>query len=215
MSTRQQILKATERLIRKMGSSRVTTKQIAQEVGFAEGTLFNHFRDKADLFLTVLLENLPPLMEISTPKHAGLGTIEANLKEIALAAMQFFSKIVPMAAALLADTQLLAKHQAAVRQRKGGPHHLVEHVAKYIQAEQRLGRIRAELDPLGFAVLLLAPCFHWVFVRQASGQNLLRMEDDEFVNLLMKTYKPLLSNSDSERPRERIPVRRPIQNNLP
>jgi hypothetical protein len=109
-------------------------------------------------------------MEISTPKHAGLGTIEANLKEIALAAMQFFSKIVPMAAALLADTQLLAKHQAAVRQRKGGPHHLVEHVAKYIQAEQRLGRIRAELDPLD----LLCSCLLHASIGFLSGKHPVR-----------------------------------------
>src|SRR6516225_11055253 len=112
MSTRQQILRATERLIRKKGLSRVTTKQIAQEVGFAEGTLFNHFRDKSDLFRTVLLENLPPLMEIATPDQAGLGAIEGNLKEIALAAIRFFEKIVPLAASLFADVELLSKHRA-------------------------------------------------------------------------------------------------------
>jgi AcrR family transcriptional regulator len=139
MSTRQQILRATARLIRKKGLSRVTTKQIAREVGFAEGTLFNHFRDKSDLFRTVLLENLPPLMEISTPDQAGLGSIEANLKEIALAAIRFFSKIVPLAGSLFADLELLSEHRAALRRCKGGPHHLFEHVAKYIAAEQRLG----------------------------------------------------------------------------
>src|SRR6516164_1710887 len=95
MSTRQQILRATERLIRKKGLSRVTTKQIAQEVGFAEGTLFNHFRDKSDLFGAVLVENLPPLMEISTSDRAGQGTVGANLREIALAAIKFFDKVVP------------------------------------------------------------------------------------------------------------------------
>jgi AcrR family transcriptional regulator len=187
MSTRQEILRATERLIRKKGLSRVTTKQIAREVGFAEGTLFNHFRDKSDLFGAVLLENLPPLMEISTPDQAGLGTVEANLKEIALAAIRFFSKIVPLAASLFADMELLSQHRAALRRCKGGPHHLFEHVAKYIAAEQRLGRIRPQVDPLGTAVLLLAPCFHWVFIRHANGQNLFKMTDTEFVSLTVRT----------------------------
>ena len=187
MSTRQQILRATERLIRKKGLSRVTTKQIAQEVGFAEGTLFNHFRDKSDLLRTVLLENLPPLMEIATPDQAGLGAIEGNLKEIALAAIRFFEKIVPLAASLFADVELLSKHRATLRRCNGGPHHLFEHVAKYIAAEQKLGRIRPQVDPLGIAVLLLAPCFHWVFIGQANNQNLFKMTDAEFVSLTIGT----------------------------
>jgi AcrR family transcriptional regulator len=196
MSTRQQILRATERLIRKKGLSRVTTKQIAREVGFAEGTLFNHFRDKSDLFRTVLMENLPPLMEISTPDQAGLGTIEANLTKIALAAIRFFGKIVPLAGSLFADLELLSEHRAALRRCKGGPHHLFEHVAKYIAAEQRLGRIRQQVDPLGIAVLLLAPCFHWAFVRQANGQNLFKMTDTEFASLTVSTIGHAIKPED-------------------
>ena len=189
MSTRQEILRATERLIRRKGLSRVTTKQIAQEVGFAEGTLFNHFRDKSDLFGAVLVENLPPLMEISTSDRAGQGTVGANLREIALAAIKFFDKVVPLAASVFADIELRTQHRAALRRSKGGPHHLFEHLAKYVAAEQSLGRIQPQVDPLGVAVFLLAPCFHWVFIKRANGQNLFKITDAEFVNLTVRTLE--------------------------
>jgi hypothetical protein len=98
-------------------------------------------------------------------------------------------KIVPLAASLFADMELLSKHRAALRRCNGGPHHLFEHVAQYVAAEQKLGRIRRQVDPLGIAVLLLAACFHWVFIRQANNQNLFKMTDTEFVDLTVSTIE--------------------------
>ncbi|GCE20017.1 TetR/AcrR family transcriptional regulator [Dictyobacter kobayashii] len=63
MNTRRLILEATERLIRLKGLSRATTKEIAREAGCAEGTLYKHFEHKEDLFLTIIQEHLPTLIE--------------------------------------------------------------------------------------------------------------------------------------------------------
>jgi AcrR family transcriptional regulator len=40
MRTRQYILEATERILQTKGLARLTNKEIAQEVGCAEGTLY-------------------------------------------------------------------------------------------------------------------------------------------------------------------------------
>jgi AcrR family transcriptional regulator len=37
-----------------------STRAIAREAGCADGTLYNHFADRADLFVTIFLDKLLP-----------------------------------------------------------------------------------------------------------------------------------------------------------
>ena len=50
---RQQILEAAVRLFAQKGVARTTTRQIAQEVGVAEGLIFRYFPTKLDLVRAV------------------------------------------------------------------------------------------------------------------------------------------------------------------
>src|SRR3982074_3278507 len=70
-NTRQQILNAAQRLIETGGFLRLTTKEIAREAGYAEGTLFKHFARKEDLCLAVVLENSPKFRETLAKEHPG------------------------------------------------------------------------------------------------------------------------------------------------
>jgi AcrR family transcriptional regulator len=49
--TKERILKAALRLFREKGLDKTTTKQISEQAGIAEGTLFNYFKTKEDLAL--------------------------------------------------------------------------------------------------------------------------------------------------------------------
>lgn len=76
--TKQKILEATLRLISEKGYLGATTREIAQQVGVAELTLFRHFGSKEKLFEEVL-ENftfLPRLKEL-LPELEGLPCEEA------------------------------------------------------------------------------------------------------------------------------------------
>src|SRR5919204_6094066 len=97
-STRQVLLDAAQRLIERDGFIRLTTKEIAQEAGYAEGTLFKHFKRKEDLCLAVVLENSPPFKDVIVKTQAGNGTVKANLEAMARAAIRFSDKLIPMAA---------------------------------------------------------------------------------------------------------------------
>lgn len=65
---RQQIAEAALTIIARDGARRFTTASIAREVGLAEGTIFRHFKDKADIidaairYLEALMfpEDAPP-----------------------------------------------------------------------------------------------------------------------------------------------------------
>jgi AcrR family transcriptional regulator len=45
-------------VIRTKGLAAASTREIAREGGCADGTLYNHFRDRADMFVAIFLENL-------------------------------------------------------------------------------------------------------------------------------------------------------------
>jgi AcrR family transcriptional regulator len=194
--TRQKILDAAQRLIEVGGFSSLTTREIAQEAGFAEGTLFKHFPRKEDLCLAVVLENSPKFKETIAQKQPGKGSVRRNLEELALAAIRFSDKLIPLAASLFADTKLLARHRQAVNEGGGGPKDVFDLIAGYVAEEQRLGRINREAVPLAVSALLIGPCFHWAFVRQALGKNMLPMSDQEFATALTSTLtRGLLPNA--------------------
>src|SRR5215470_9119881 len=61
--TRHQIVTATRKLIEHRGIAHITTRQIAQAAGCAEGTIFRHFERKEDLLLAAVLANFPSFKE--------------------------------------------------------------------------------------------------------------------------------------------------------
>ena len=187
MSTQQKILEATERIIQAKGIAHATTKEIARESGFAEGTLYKHFECKEDLFLMVLERNLPSFVAALGEYVAGDGTVQANLEHQAGAAIKYYEQLIPLAAAFFSDRELLASHRKVMDQIDGGPQRIYERIARYVEEEQQLGRIDGRQEPLRIAALLLGPCFQYVFLRQFMGTNPLPQTEEQFVTGLVQT----------------------------
>jgi AcrR family transcriptional regulator len=185
--TRDQLVRAASRLIHTRGLARVTTREIAREAGCAEGTLYKHFESKDDLFLAVLLESLPTFETALDLTGNNATSIAENLRQIVMAAIRFFEKVLPQGVALLADSTLLGRHRKHLRAKDTGPRHLYDAVAKYIAAEQNLGRINRTIDPLGAASLMLGPCFQWVLTRMINGNTPLKLTDEQFADQLVST----------------------------
>ncbi len=195
-NTRQQILDAAQRLIESGGFTRLTTREIAEQAGCAEGTIFKHFKRKEDLCLAVVLENSPKFKEALAQKRAGKGSVRKNLEGIAFAAIQFSDKLIPLASALFADAKLLARHRQVLNETGRGPKDAFDLIAAYVSDEQKLGRIHREAVPLAVSALLLGPCFYWAFLRQGLGRNLLPMQDEEYATRLVATLMRGLSPAE-------------------
>jgi AcrR family transcriptional regulator len=187
MKTRDRILDATERVILERGPARVTTKEIARAAGVAEGTLFKYFGRKEDLILAVVQENLPPFLAVTHPEQAGSGTVGEHLESIAQAALAYYAHLIPPTIALCADAALLARHREWMQAQHAGPERVFERVAAYIAAEQRLGRLDAERDPLSVAALLLGPCYQYALLRYFMGADPLPLSDQQFISGLVQT----------------------------
>lgn len=186
-NTRQKILDAAQHLIETGGFTRLTTRQIAERAGVAEGTIFKHFTTKEELALAVVVENSPKFREVIIQKRAGSASVRKNLEAIALAAIQFSDKLIPLAAALFADADLLARHRQVLKETGRGPKDAFDLIAAYVADEQKLGRIRRNVVPLSVSALLLGPCFYWAFLRQGLGKNVLPLKDAEYAKRLVAT----------------------------
>ena len=188
--TRQKILEATEHLVQMKGLARVTTKEIARQTGLSEGALYRHFEHKEEVFFAILAKHLPTFLDTLQAYTAGTGTLSENLEAIALAAMRYYRQLLPISAALFADTDLLGKYRELLQQIQGGPDVFFELVAAYIREEQQLGRIAPDVPALTLAILLLGPCFQYEFVRQFTGDQLFQQTDDMFVKMLVQGLAP-------------------------
>ena len=183
--TCQQILEATQRLIETGGLVRFGTTEMAHEA--EDATILREYKRKEDLCLTLVLENSPKFKAAILQKRPGRHSVTKNLETIALAAVRFSEKLIPLGVTLCADAQLLERHRQAMRHGRKGPKEVLDLLVGYIDAEQRLGRINACVDPLSAAALLFGPCFHWAFVRHGMDRNVLPMKDKEFVVDLVAT----------------------------
>ncbi|PSL02194.1 TetR family transcriptional regulator [Haloactinopolyspora alba] len=162
MTTRDRILDAAARIMRTDGVAGATTKEIAREAGFSEATLYKHFSDKADLFKGVLRERLPDLVTTldRLSDRPGRGSVRDTLVEVATAALAFYADGFPMMAGLFAERSRLDEHVAGLRQTGGGPGAPNRQLAAYLRAEQRLGRVHADVDAEAAAMLLFGACLH-------------------------------------------------------
>jgi AcrR family transcriptional regulator len=160
--TRARLIKATRHVVRGAGYAHASTRAIAHAAGVAEGTIYRHFPDKASLFFAAVLEANAPVVEWVTalPDRAGTGSVEDNLVDAAVRLASLQDDVVPLELAIAADPELAA-HRRKVMADAGpslppGP---PEALAAYLAAEQRLGRIRADLDPTEAAAVLLGVLF--------------------------------------------------------
>ena len=176
------ILDGAKKVIQKKGLAGATTREIAREVGCADGTLYVHFADRIELFLALLRQSLPPMTGAlrELEYRAGRGTVRSNLEMVIRGALEFMREFVPLAASLFAEPALLRAHQEELRKRKEGPHLSLAAVDAYVRAEQRLGRVDKRVNPKVVYALLFGACLHRVFLSHFLGQSF-GPSDDVFV----------------------------------
>jgi AcrR family transcriptional regulator len=189
METRDRIVDAARRVILTKGLVRATTKEIAAAASVSEGTLYNHFANKEEMFLSALAQ-LPSgfiTVVVGLPQRAGSGSVRAILSDLALVAMDFYADAIPMGASIFADPELLSRHRELLRARGAGPQRANQLVAAYLRAEQDLGRIRPDADPEAIAYLLLGAVYQRVYWRQFLGEESQPDADEQFVERLMNS----------------------------
>jgi AcrR family transcriptional regulator len=195
METRERILAAARQVMIQRGLVGATTKEIARAAGVSEGTLYNHFRNKEDLFLCTLRQ-LPSgfiRLVIDLPTRAGSDTVRSVLTEVARAALGFYDESVPMGGSIFADPELLSRHRELLKERGAGPQRANELLAAYLRAEQDLGRIRPDADVDTAAYFLLGAIFQRAYWRQFLGESNDAAADEQFISGIIVSLNRMLS----------------------
>lgn len=173
MELKNKIAEAAERVLLTNGLAKTTTKEIAKAAGCSEGSLYNHFQSKEDLFLHVLRGQLKHLMGTlsSLRSLAGQESVRSNLEKVAYAALEDFASSMSLICSVFSEPGILRRHREGFTSRNEGPHRANEAVAAYVASEQKLGRVREEADPRAAADLLLGSCFQHAFQMNFLGNE--------------------------------------------
>lgn len=190
-ATRTRLLEATRAVVREVGYAHASIRAIARAAGVAEGTIYRHFPHKTALFFAAVLEaNAPVVGRVAgLPDRAGEGTVEDNLVDAAVQLASLRDQIVPLELAIAADPELAAQRRAAMAAgtpMPGPP----DAIAGYLAAEQRLGRVRADLDVHEAAGLLLAVLFAVGTMTAAAGEPLTAARVASAVRLVVRGMGP-------------------------
>ena len=159
---KEKIIAATERLLLSRGLACTTTRDIARAAKVAEGALYHHFGDKAELILEVVLRGVGEFREVleSLALQVGRNTVQKNLDRVLESAFHFHHRIASLVCSLFADQDLLARVRGAMNERCIGPGRTASILAAYLRAEQQLGRVGVNAMPAAAAELLLAASFN-------------------------------------------------------
>lgn len=112
---------------------------------------------------------LIPLRELGDA--VGCSTPTENLRRALAMIYAFHQRMTPLVCSLFAEPELLAEYRNLLVSQKKGPHGAITRVRKYIEAEQKLGRISGDVDADVAATSLMANSFFNVFVDQFMGQS--------------------------------------------
>jgi AcrR family transcriptional regulator len=194
VGTRERILAAARAVMLKKGLVRATTKEIARAADVSEGTLYNHFASKEQLFLAALRFQPSGFFSLmgELPQRAGVTSVSATLAEVAWSALAFYGDAIPMGASFFADPELLARQRELLREHGAGPQRANEAVAAYLRDEQKRGRVRAEADPDAVAYMLLGAVYQYVYWREFLGSANKPEADESFISGLLESIDRIL-----------------------
>jgi AcrR family transcriptional regulator len=166
----------------------MTTRAIAEAVPCSEGAIYVHFKDRLDLVLEVLQQSLPDMLVSlhGLMQKAGTATPEQNLSAAVGGLSRFHRRVTPMLCSLISEPELLERFRASLKHSDKGPHRGIGTIASYIREEQKLGRIKPELDAQTAASVLMANSLFHEFTARLLGSTK-RLESKRLVQLVLGT----------------------------
>ncbi|GAA4220416.1 hypothetical protein GCM10023075_06400 [Streptosporangium album] len=133
-----------------------------------------------DMFFALLQDRLPVWLRIldELMHLVGRGRVSDNLLPVARAGIDYYHEVQSAALPAFTSPSVTVRFREAMRDTELGPMAEIIPLTEYLAAEQRAGRISAEVDPLASARLLLAGCFRHAYDETFVGAGFLPSRDD-------------------------------------
>jgi AcrR family transcriptional regulator len=194
---REEILRATLALLRDKGVAKLTTREVAERAGVSEGSIFYHFTDRPGLLIATFEHTLGPLhlvqgSEGTDPPAGPLAPsdVRAVLRQSSEQIEDFLGGGLVVLMAAQADVELRERLGAFMRANDYGPHRGISAVGAYLAECQAGGAVRADVDPLVIASMLINDAFQRAALPKLVGHERGLISRDAFINTLMTLISP-------------------------
>lgn len=173
---RQQLFAALERVIAVVGPSRLTGRAVTREAGVATGLLYAHFANFDDFLVGYAVDRS---FQISgqmarLPDRAGTGTVSGNLSDAILATP--LEGLLVLTRVVAVRPELALGVEAVLGSGTAGLRPVEQVTARYLIAEQQLGRVPADADTEALALAVVG-VLHYIALTsedRAPAETLLR-----------------------------------------
>ena len=175
-----QILQAAREVFLEKGIT-ATTAEVARRAGVAEGSLFNRFKTKHDLFRAAMQDQMeePPWLDL-LDRRVGLGDVRETLFDVGQEIVQFYRRLMPLMMMSWSNPKAglpELQHDAPLR--------VLHRVTSFFAAEMQAGRLRRH-DPEILARGFLGGLSNYVFFQiLLSAQKEMSMPVDVFLRGLL------------------------------
>lgn len=162
----------------------VPTAEIAKAAGISEGSIFNRFATKQELFLAAMGSGLPNLPE-AIPEIGREQPVEENLKKIMRMGIEVFEKAMPRM--MLLWSQRKAPSPIELHAHPNSmPRRVLEGLTKYFEIESERGRLRCQSPEIA-ARLIMGAVANYVFVRTVGIQVRAPIDLNTYVSEVIQT----------------------------
>ncbi|MGH3862249.1 TetR/AcrR family transcriptional regulator [Actinokineospora sp.] len=166
--TRQELLAAAKRVFARRGYAGASIADIAEEAGYSHGAVYSNFESKQDLFFALFSESTEDRVAVIKAFFAAAGGTFAERVKLLADESTRQVHIDPDRFLLNLEFSIVAARDPALRAKFADRIESIPRaVAEIIAAEQRAGRIRADVDPMELAIGLHALSIglgidHWI-----------------------------------------------------
>lgn len=157
----QQILEAARAVFLTHGFAKASTVEIAQRAGVSEGSVFNRFATKDELFQAAMDEAVPPVLTLD--RFVGKGDMRRNLVRITVESIHFLNKFLPKV--MLSWSERDSPNPGTVCNR---PREILHSLTAFFKAERALGRVAG--DPPIMARIFMGAVWNFSFMQTVAGQ---------------------------------------------
>ena len=181
------IVAAAQEVFLEQGFS-ATTAAIARRAGVSEGTLFNRFASKEDLFVAAIGLDAQARFHTELLEVVGTGEVRRNLERLLLNMLGQAADLVPKLMVMFSRGHDPSHNPILMR--LGDPMQVAaRNIATYLEAEARLGRLRP-LDAEVTALSIVGALSHYVHREQMMPGQGSGLEAGRFVRGLMDLLWP-------------------------
>jgi AcrR family transcriptional regulator len=158
----QQILDAARAEFLAHGFTKASTVEIARRAGVSEGSIFNRFPTKDELFRTAMDEALPPVLTLD--RFVGKGDPRRNLIRITRDSIHFLNQFLPKLMLRWSERDSSTSSKVCHQ-----PREILDSLTDFFKTEKALGRVAG--DPAITARMFMGAVWNFCFMRTVAGDR--------------------------------------------